>query len=128
MQARPRILVIDDEPGMLSVIVQLLKRNGFEVQATETGEQALELVRQNSFDLILSDVDLPNADGFAICRNLKQDPRWRAVPVILMSGRLPEERRDAALEVGAVDYLSKPFPAAELLEKIFNHIQPASGI
>ena len=91
MQAKPRILIIDDEPSLLNVIVQLLKRNDFEVQAAETGEKALELVKENSYELILCDVDLPKADGFAICRSLKLDPRTCGIPLILMSGRLPRK-------------------------------------
>jgi CheY-like chemotaxis protein len=84
---------------------------------------ACEAANEKDFALILSDIDLPGIDGFEICRRIKQNPQLRSIPIILMSGRLPETTEPMAFQLGAVDYLSKPFKTA-VLSKIFAHINP----
>jgi DNA-binding response OmpR family regulator len=125
VEKKPKILVIDDEPAVSRVLLLVLKDRGFDVCIAATGGGALRLTAEQTYDLILSDIDLPDMDGFEICRRLKQNPKLRAVPVILMSGRLAEGNEDRALKIGAADYLSKPFRAKSLLGKIFAHIGKA---
>ena len=125
VEKKPKILVIDDEPAVSRVLLLVLKDRGFDVCIAATGGDAVRLTAEQTYDLILSDIDLPDMDGFEICRRLKQNPKLRAVPVILMSGRLAEGNEDRALKIGAADYLSKPFRAKSLLGKIFAHIGKA---
>jgi DNA-binding response OmpR family regulator len=127
IETKPRILVIEDEPAVSILLVKILKCHGFDVCAAATGIGGLRLIGEQSCDLILSDIDLPDIDGFEICRRIKQNPKLRFVPVILMSGRLAEENEALALKLGAVDYVSKPFRVENIVNKVSAHIQGAKS-
>jgi putative two-component system response regulator len=127
VEKKPKILVIDDEPAVSRVLLLVLKDRGFDVCIAATGGDAMRLTEEQNYDLILSDIDLPDMDGFEICRRLKQNPKLQAIPVILMSGRLAEGNEARALKIGAADYLSKPFRAKCLLSKVFAHIGKAKN-
>jgi len=122
---QPRILLIEDEAALSKVLSLVLTGGGFDVCVATTGAHGLRLAEEKNYDLILSDIDLPDMDGFEICRRSKQNPNLQAVPIILMSGRLREENEARALKLGAADYLSKPFRAAIVLTKISLHIREA---
>ncbi len=113
-----KILLIDDDPGMLRVLNSVLSIGGYSVESASNGKEAVHLIETQSFDAIVSDVDLPDIDGFEICKLVRRHPRYKLTPIILMSGRLPEEQRPEAIEAGANDFLGKPFPAKRLLEKL----------
>jgi DNA-binding response OmpR family regulator len=121
--AKPRILVIEDEPALSRVLSIVLKRAGFEVYIAATGMHGLRLADEQNCNLILSDIDLPDIRGFEVCERVKQNPRLRLIPIILMSGRLAEGNEARALKVGAADYLSKPFGAETIVSKISAHIR-----
>jgi len=125
--AKPRILVIDDEPAFSGVLLLILKSGGFDVCIASTGADGLQLAEEQNYDLILSDIDLPDISGFEICRRVKQNPKLRSVPIILMSGWLAEENEARALKLGAVDYLSKPFPATIVLSRVSAHVRRAKN-
>jgi len=118
IETKPRILVIEDEPAVSILLVKILKCHGFDVCAAATGIGGLRLIGEQICDLILSDIDLPDIDGFEICRRIKRNPKLRLVPIILISGRLPEGNEALALKVGASDYMSKPFGVNAILSKI----------
>jgi len=120
---KPRILVIEDEPALLRVLSVVLQRAGFEVSIAATGTDGVRLAEEQKYALILSDIDLPDIRGFEVCERIKQHPRLRLVPIILMSGRLVEGNKARALEVGAVDFLNKPFGAETIVSKISAHIR-----
>jgi DNA-binding response OmpR family regulator len=122
---QPRILLIEDEAALSKVLSLVLTGGGFDVCVATTGAHGLRLAEEKNYDLILSDIDLPDMDGFEICRRSKQNPKIQAVPIILMSGRLREENEAQALKLGAADYLSKPFRAEIVLTKISLHIREA---
>jgi DNA-binding response OmpR family regulator len=124
---KPRILVIEDEPAVSRVLFLVLRGGGYDVCVAATGRDGLRVTEQQTYDLILCDIDLPDMDGFEVCRCLKQNPYSRNIPIILMSGRLPEANEPRAIKLGAVDYLSKPFPAASLLNKVIAHIGRAKN-
>ena len=126
-QAKPRILVIEDEPALSQVLSLVFKGGGFDVCIAATGTDGLRLTEEQHYDLILSDIDLPDISGFEICRRVKQNPKLQAVPIMLMSGRLAEGNEARALKLGAVDYLSKPFPAAIVLSRVSAHIGRAKN-
>jgi len=125
--AKPRILVIDDEPELSRLLLTVLKRNGFDACAAANGTDGLRLAEEQNYDLVLSDIELPDIDGFEICRRIKQNPKLRPVPIILMSGRLAEGNEALALKLGAVDYVSKPFRLENILSKVSAHVRGAEG-
>ncbi len=127
VEAKPRILVIEDEPALSRVLSLVLKGGGFDVCIAATGADGLRLAEEQNYDLILSDIDLPDISGFEICRRVKQNPNLQAVPIMLMSGRLAEGNEARALNLGAADYLSKPFRADTLLSKASAHIRAAKN-
>jgi CheY-like chemotaxis protein len=122
-EAAPRILVITDEPELAKILSHVFKGGGFDVHIAATGTNGLQLAEELKYDLILSDIDLPDISGCEICVRLKQNPRLRSVPIILMSGWLAEGNQERALNLGAVDYLSKPFGATTALKMVSSHIR-----
>ena len=121
---RPRILIADDNADMRQYLVRLLSER-YEVQAVPDGQAALAAVREHSPDLLLSDVMMPNLDGFALLNELRSDPMTRTIPIILLSARAGEESRVEGMEHGADDYLIKPFSARELLARVQTHLEMA---
>jgi len=121
---RPRILVADDNADMRQYLVRLLSER-YEVHAVPDGQAALDAVHEHPPELILSDVMMPNLDGFGLLRELRSNPRTRTVPIILLSARAGEESRVEGMEQGADDYLIKPFSARELLARVQTHLEMA---
>jgi PAS domain S-box-containing protein len=118
---RSRILVVDDNADMRQYVARLLSER-YEVEMAADGHAALTAVHAQRPDLVLSDVMLPNLDGFGLLRALRDDPRLKTLPVILLSARAGEESRVEGLERGADDYLTKPFSARELLARVQAHL------
>lgn len=125
MREKKKILVVEDEPAVASLMTFLLARAGYEVENAFNGTRGLELGTTQRFNLILLDVDLPDMKGFEICRELKQ--RWicHHTPIIFLSGNAIEERRAKALELGAEDFIAKPFIVDDFMERIAFHISSA---
>lgn len=117
------ILAVDDQPINLRVVSQSLERHGFQVICAENGEEALALARSRSPDLILLDVDMPGLGGFEICEILKEDQRLQQIPVIFLTGYGSTEDIVKGFDVGGVDYITKPFAAAELVARVRTHVQ-----
>jgi PAS domain S-box-containing protein len=123
-EKRPHIVVADDNSDMRQYLVRLLSER-YEVHAVSDGKAAFDAVRERAPELILSDVMMPNLDGFGLLRELRSDPRTRTIPIILLSARAGEESRVEGMEQGADDYLIKPFSARELLARVQTHLQMA---
>jgi DNA-binding response OmpR family regulator len=121
MTCKPRILIVEDQPEALSVMVYLLTRAGCNVTTAQTGNEGWRLAREGPFDVITLDIDLPGISGFEICRRLKRNPRRRRTPVIFVSGRLGEEDQRLGLELGAAGYIGKPFDALTFAQQILSH-------
>ena len=119
--ARPRILLADDNTDMRDYVRRLLSGR-YEVVAVGDGEAAVQAAREQTFDLVLSDVMMPKLDGFGLLQTLRTDEQTRTVPVILLSARAGEESRVEGMGAGADDYLVKPFSARELLARVESHI------
>lgn len=113
-----RVLVIDDSPGVFEVVRARLSDEPVEVRHAEDGAAGVELARQWGPEVILLDVEMPGVDGFETCRRLKADERLMHVPVILMTGTTGTAEKVLGLELGALDYLNKPFDAAELKARV----------
>lgn len=119
----PGILVADDSPTSLQFLTSFLTEQGYSVHPACDGEQVLEFVRTSIPDLILLDVRMPGLDGFEVCRRLKGDERTRSIPVIFIS--VLEDVRDKVrgFEVGAIDYITKPFQPGEVRARIRTHLR-----
>ena len=115
---RERILVADDDPITTRFLSSLLEEKGYEVLVARDGEQALELARARSPELIVSDLVMPYRDGLEVVRAVRRDPLLAATPVVLLSLKDREEDIVGGLEAGADDYVVKPFHARELLTRI----------
>ena len=113
----PRILLADDNADMRDYVKRLLQQN-YQVEAVADGLAALTAIRQQHFDLVLTDIMMPGLDGFNLLRQLRQDPLTKEIPIILLSARAGEESRIEGLEFGADDYLVKPFSGRELLARV----------
>ena len=118
IEEMPRVLVIDDDP----VIVQLLRVNfeieGFDVVSAGDGREGLERAKVDQPDIILSDIMMPRVDGLELVSTLKQDPDTRHVPVILISAKAQNADVQRGLELGADDYVTKPFDPLELIDRV----------
>lgn len=111
------ILIVDDEPDLVKVTAFRLKKSGYDVLTSVDGKEALESIRNNPPDLVLLDLLLPRMSGDQVCREIKNDPKLKHIPVILFTAtavNIP----DKVKEVGADDYLTKPFDPQELMEKV----------
>ena len=122
--ARPRVLVADDNADLRQYVSGLLTSE-YEVTSVADGLEALEVVRNRRPDLVVSDVMMPRLDGLGLVRALRCDPDTASLPIILLSARAGEDSTIAGLDVGADDYLRKPFSAPELLARVRTHVQLA---
>ena len=113
-----RILVVDDEPDILELVQYNLTREHYDVVCVESGEEALAQVSATPPDLIVLDLMLPGVDGLEVCRILKRDPHTAAIPVVMLTARGEEADIVAGLELGADDYLTKPFSPRVLRARI----------
>jgi PAS domain S-box-containing protein len=124
-RARARVLVADDNADMREYLTRLLRTAGYDVDVVTDGRQALERVRTDLPDLVVSDVMMPRMDGLELVAALRTDPRTAAVPVLLLSARAGQEASIEGLHAGADDYLVKPFAAAELLARVRANVELA---
>ena len=116
--ARARILVVDDESDILELIQYNLSKAQYDVAGVESGEEALAHIRTTLPDLIVLDLMLPGVGGLELCKALKRDQRTAAIPIVILTARGEEADIVAGLELGADDYLTKPFSPRVLLARI----------
>jgi DNA-binding response OmpR family regulator len=110
-----RVLVVDDEPTLVETLAYNLRHEGYEVVSASTGPEAMERARAERPDLILLDIMLPGIDGFEVCRRLRQE---MTVPILMLTAKDDEVDKVVGLEIGADDYLTKPFSLRELLARV----------
>ena len=115
---KPTILVVDDEEDIRELISLNLKREGYEVRPVETGEEALAEARRGVVSLIVLDLMLPGIDGLEVCRKLKADPRTQPIPVVMLTAKGEESDIVTGLELGADDYVTKPFSGKVLVARV----------
>ena len=122
LNGRATILVVDDTPGILSLMNSVLE-DEYKVKIANGGEKALKIVASDSPpDLILLDIMMPGIDGYEVCRRLKRDPKTMNIPVIFFSGMSGADDEQKGLELGAVDYVSKPISVPIVLARVKNHL------
>ena len=116
--AEPKILVVDDERSIVEAVRYSLERAGFRVAAASDGEEALERCRAEAPDLMVLDLMLPGLDGLEVCRILRGDNATRGVPIIMLTVKGQEMDKIVGLELGADDYMTKPFSPRELVARV----------
>jgi two-component system response regulator ResD len=112
------ILIADDDPQVVELVQAYLEKEGFAVVIAADGETVLERVARERPDLVVLDIMLPKLDGWAVCRHLRDDPDTRAIPIVMLTSRGEEMDRVLGLELGADDYVTKPFSPRELMARI----------
>lgn len=117
-----KILIVDDIPTNIQVLGNVLRKAGYEVAFTDNGSDAIEKARKFDYDLILLDIMMPGMDGFETCKILKSTEETRHIPVIFLTAKSDSESLVRGFELGAVDYLTKPFKTPELLARAQTHI------
>ena len=122
----PKILIVDDEPDALEVLGFNLKNAGYEVTTADDGDNALKKARQQLPDLILLDLMLPEIDGLEVCKLLRRDTATSGIPIIMLTAKASEIDRVVGLELGADDYVTKPFSPRELVLRVRNLLKRRS--
>ena len=125
-----RVLIVEDERDIRDLVLFHLEREGFQVSSASSGEEALRQVRHASPDLVLLDLMLPAMGGLEVCRKLRQDPATVGLPIVMLTAKGDEVDRVLGLELGADDYIVKPFSPKELLARVravLRRARPAPG-
>jgi len=127
--AKKSILVVDDEPSIVELLTFNLKKEGYDVLKAYDAEEALKIAEDNETDMFIVDIMLPGMDGFELVRNLRATEKFRQTPVIFLSAKSEEFDKVLGLELGADDYITKPFSVREVLARIravFRRIQQSA--
>jgi DNA-binding response OmpR family regulator len=120
-------LVVEDDPDIVELLVHYLTSDGWTVATVGDGREALARVQTDAFDLVLLDLQLPGMDGLALCTEIRRQPATRRIPIVMLTARGDETDRIVGLEVGADDYIVKPFSPKELLARLralFRRLEP----
>jgi adenylate cyclase len=117
-----RILIIDDAPANIQTLSTILKERGYNINIATNGRQGLEVLERIRPDLILLDIMMPEMDGFETCRRIKGSTAWREIPIIFLTAKTDTADIVRGFELGAVDYVAKPFNAHELLARVNTHL------
>jgi len=124
MNNKAKILVVDDQLAVAMTIVFLLTRAGYDTEAALSSTKALQLAETSAFNLITLDVDMPCVDGFELFKRLKEIPHLKETPVLFISGNVTIENQQRALDLGAVDFIEKPFGAQDFISRILSCLKP----
>jgi len=126
MQTKPTsdvIMIVDDEPDNLNVLGEMLRRDGLDVRAFSHGQLALEAAQEEPPDLLLLDIQMPDIDGYEVCRRFKSNEKLQAIPVIFLSAFSEPSDKVRAFEAGGIDYVTKPFAEVEVLARTHSHLR-----
>ncbi|SDL51559.1 response regulator transcription factor [Siphonobacter aquaeclarae] len=118
MKASQKILIVDDEPGIVMSLEFLMKKEGYQVYIARDGAEALDIIRQEHPDLVVLDVMMPSVDGYEVCRQVKEDETLRRTKVIFLSAKSKDTDIEKGLSLGADLYLTKPFSTRNLMAKV----------
>ncbi len=116
--AKSKILIVEDDPDILELLHYNLEKAGYQTFRAENGEQAVQAAQKHAPDLVLLDLLLPGMDGLEVCRRMKKDPALQQIPIIMVTAKGEEMDRVVGLELGADDYVVKPFSIREIILRI----------
>lgn len=119
---KKRILIVDDEPELRQALKMRIEFSGYEAILASDGEEALKKIREMVPDLIILDIMLPKISGFKVCRMIKFDPKYKKIPVIMLTVRAEKEDRLLGIQSGAEEYITKPFSDDDLMTRIKKHL------
>ena len=122
-EQKPSVLVVDDVAKNIQVLVNILREQQYRISVADSGKKALEMMDRFIPDLILLDIMMPGTDGFQVCEELKASEKTKDVPVIFLTARTETEDVVKGFQLGAVDYVTKPFNKAELLARVHTHLE-----
>jgi DNA-binding response OmpR family regulator len=128
MCGKAKILVVENEIPTAMMMVSLLTQAGLDVEATAKGQKGLEIAQERKFDLILLETNLPDISGLKICAELRQRHISYRTPVVFISAQSGHEVREQALELGAADFIEKPFDAREFVSRILSHLEETTPV
>ena len=123
MQLAYNILIVDDVLENIRVVMNILKEDSYDFAYARSGEEALELLEDQQFDLILLDIMMPGIDGYEVCRRIKMNPTLAEIPIIFLTAKTDVDSISKSFEVGGTDYITKPFHADELLARTKTHLE-----
>ena len=112
------VLIVDDEPNIVLSLEFLMKKEAYEVLSVSNGEEAMQAIAEKVPDLILLDVMMPRKDGYEVCQELRANPSWTNIKIIMLTAKGRDVEREKGLALGADDYVTKPFATQELVEKV----------
>jgi two-component system sensor histidine kinase/response regulator len=118
----PSILIVDDNPKNLQLLGKVLQENKYHIEFSTNGKAALEFIKIKKFDLILLDINMPGLSGFEVCAAIRSDPEMNNVPIIFLTASVDRESILKGFEIGAQDYITKPFDSRELLVRVRTHL------
>jgi CheY-like chemotaxis protein len=127
-KGRVKILVVDDQMPVAMMMVFLLTRAGCDAKAVISSEKALRLAETSSFDLITLDLEMPGLTGFDLFQRLKQIPHLNETPIVFVSGRATIENQQHALELGAADFIEKPFDSSDFVSRILSLVEESTTV
>jgi len=113
-----RVLVVEDDRDIAELVERYLQKAGFSIELLSSGRDALKAIADRTPDLLILDLMLPHVDGLEICRSVRSDPQTAAIPIIMLTARAEESERIVGLEIGADDYVAKPFSPNELVARV----------
>ncbi|HET8806879.1 MAG TPA: HD domain-containing phosphohydrolase [Methylophaga sp.] len=122
MDHTARVLIVDDVPDNIQVAMNFLKEEPYDLSFATRGEEALALMKANDYDVVLLDIMMPGMDGFEVCKRMKADDRLKHIPVIFVTAKVDVDSLSQGFKAGAIDYISKPFHAEELLARVSTHL------
>jgi len=112
------ILIVDDAPNIVLSLEFLMKKEGYDVHSVSNGEEAMTAIAEKIPDLILLDVMMPRMDGYEVCQELRANPDWQDIKILMLTAKGRDVEREKGLALGADDYVTKPFSTQELVEKV----------
>ncbi|MBI2609383.1 MAG: response regulator [Deltaproteobacteria bacterium] len=119
---KKKVLIIDDEQDLIDLLTLRLENEGYEVSAALNGTEGLEKIKSEKPDIVLLDVMMPELNGYQVCRKLKQDDNLKDIPVVMLTAKAQESDKFWGMEIGADDYVTKPFEFSQLSEVIKKYL------
>ncbi|MFA5033147.1 MAG: response regulator [bacterium] len=120
---KEKILIVDDDSHLITLLQFNLEDEGYLVKSAKDGKQALNIMKKDKIDLIITDMMMPGMDGLELCRRVKNEPLWKSCPVIMLTARVQLSDKEKGKEAGVDDYIAKPFQIKELLASVKKNLK-----